>query len=130
MHFLVVEDDFFCRSILVNILNEHGRCDVAVNGSEASLAFASSLEQGTSYDVVFLDIMLPDKDGQTLLKEFRAAEKEHGVRAGMGVPIIMTTALDDRGNILQAFSSQCEGYIVKPVDEDKVAEKLRELRKI
>ncbi|MGM0462072.1 MAG: response regulator transcription factor [Fibrobacterota bacterium] len=127
MHFLVVEDDFFCRSILTNILAEYGTCDVAVDGTEGSRAFANSLRENTRYDVVFLDIMLPDKDGQTLLKEFREAERKKGVKEGMGVPIIMSTALGDKTNVLQAFNEQCEGYLVKPVDEEKVLAVFRKL---
>ncbi|MGM0443947.1 MAG: response regulator [Fibrobacterota bacterium] len=130
MRFLVVEDDFFCRSILVNILGEYGHADVAVNGNEAVGAFRRSIEEGDKYTLIFLDIMLPDKDGQTLLKEFRDLEKKHRIAPQKTTPIVMTTALDDKHNILSAFKNQCEGYIVKPVDEAKVIEKLQELELI
>jgi YesN/AraC family two-component response regulator len=44
-----------------------------------------------------------------------------------GCKIIMTTALDDFDNIAMAFKNQAEGYIVKPIDKDKIIAKLMEL---
>jgi two-component system chemotaxis response regulator CheY len=43
-----------------------------------------------------------------------------------GVKIIMTTSIGDFGNIKSAFVEQCNAYMVKPVDRNKLLEKLRE----
>lgn len=127
MHFLVVEDEFTSRRILQRILSEHGDSDVAVDGSEAQHAFAIALEEGTPYDAVFLDIMLPGMDGQEVLASLRKLEEQHGVGVGAGVKVIMTTSLSDAKNVMQAFRSGCESYLVKPIDREKVVGELVKL---
>jgi two-component system, chemotaxis family, chemotaxis protein CheY len=57
MKTLIVEDDFWARSLLSNLLSEHGTCHVAVNGGEA----LDAVER--AYDLVCLDIMMPAMDG-------------------------------------------------------------------
>ncbi|HMK65399.1 MAG TPA: response regulator, partial [Thermodesulfobacteriota bacterium] len=74
------------------------------------------------YDLICLDIMMPEMDGQELLKKICSAESDMGVPE---VKIIMTTALDDSKNIMTAFRNQCEAYLVKPIRREKVEEQLR-----
>ena len=79
MRVLVVEDDFTSRKILQKILGPYGEVDIAVNGLEAVEAFTQSLNDAKPYDLVCMDIMMPEMDGQTALKRIRALEKERGV---------------------------------------------------
>lgn len=127
MRCLLVEDEFTSRRILQKMLSELGECDVAVDGVEAKDAFKRALEDGTPYDVVFLDIMLPGLEGQEVLKELRALENARQVPIGSGTRVIMTTSLADAGNVMKAFRSGCESYLVKPVDREKVYAELRKL---
>lgn len=127
MRCLLVEDEFTSRKILQKILMEFGECDVAVDGREASEAFSRALEDGAAYDVVFLDIMLPHMEGQEVLRSLRDIERRRGVEIGSGAHVIMTTALNDASNVLQAFRTGCESYLVKPIDRDKVTAELRKL---
>jgi two-component system, chemotaxis family, chemotaxis protein CheY len=120
MKTLVVEDDFLSRRLLQTILHPYGVCDVAVDGEEALTAFALAWEELKPYDLVCLDIMMPGTDGQETLREIRNREDRMGINADEGVKVIMTTALDDRKNVMAAFRSQCDAYIVKPIERDKV----------
>jgi two-component system, chemotaxis family, chemotaxis protein CheY len=72
--------------------------------------------------------LMPEMDGQTVLKEIRRIESETGIHGSDGIKIIMTSALSDRKNILDAFKSQCEAYLVKPVDRELLLEHLREFK--
>ena len=130
MKILITDDDFVCRKVMVKFLSEYGEADVAVNGNEALNAFKSAFEDGEPYDLVCLDIMMPEMDGQSVLKEIRDYEQSKGVFGLESVKIIMTTALNDPENIKTAFREQCEAYIVKPVDKDKLTQKLKELELI
>jgi len=56
-----------------------------------------------SFDLVCLDIMMPLLDGQAVLKEIRALETEHRVPAAKEVKVIMTTALGDKLNVVEAI---------------------------
>lgn len=60
-----------------------------------------------------------------MLKEIRSLEQARGVMVGDGVKIVMTTALGDKDNILEAFRGLCDGYLVKPIEKQKVIERLR-----
>ncbi len=127
MKILIVEDDFASRKILQKYLAKVGECDVVVDGKEALDAFKFAWEEGSPYELICLDIMLPKMDGQLVLKEIRNLEKERGLLGRNGVKVIMTTALNDPKNIMEAFRSQCEGYLTKPVTEERLFEELNNL---
>jgi len=127
MRILIVDDDFTSRRLLQTFLSEYGQCDVAVNGKEAVEAYRNSMNEWDAYDLICLDIMMPEMDGQQVLKEIRQIEKGSGKDGLDGVKIIMTTALDDSDNIKQAFREQCEVYLVKPIEKQKLLDKLKEL---
>lgn len=126
MKTLIVEDDAVSASLLKTILSAHSECDVAEDGEKAVALFKRARE-GAPYDLVCLDIMLPGKDGQSVLRDIRSIEAESGLPAPDGVKIIMITALGDKDNVMGAFRSQAEAYIVKPIRKGKVIEELREL---
>lgn len=130
MKTLIVEDDFTCRLLLQKILEEFGECHIAVNGREAVSAFGLSLEDGPLYDLVCMDIMMPEMDGQAALKQMRALEQERGRLSSDGAKIIMTTALDDIKNIAESFHELCDGYLTKPIRKAALLEKLHELKLI
>lgn len=127
MKILIVEDEFGSRKLLQKFLTPYGMCDMAVDGEEAVEAFAIALDENEPYDLICLDIMLPKKDGQQVLKEIREIEKGKGVFGSKGVKIIMTTALNDPKNIMEAFKSQCEAYIPKPITKQKLFEEMKGL---
>jgi len=128
MKVLLVEDDFICRKILLTYFYKQSECecDVASNGSEAIEAFMLAKESGKPYDLIMLDIMMPEMNGQEVLKRIRVIEEsQQGLTAAR---IVMTTGRTDSDNILGAFRHQCDGYLVKPIDFDKLRELLSELK--
>ncbi|MCX8055635.1 MAG: response regulator [Ignavibacteria bacterium] len=127
MRTLVVEDDYITSQVMQEILSAFGDCDVAENGDQAIELFTSAQLTGVLYDVIFLDIMMPEKDGQEVLEKIRQIEKMNGIMGLDGVKIVMTTALDDYNNIKKAFANQAEAYLIKPVDKDKVVKVLVDL---
>ena len=130
MKTLIAEDDFTSRVVLHEMLRSFGPTHVAVNGKEAVAAAASAIKTGDPYDLICLDIMMPEMDGQHALHEIRSLEEAAGVGVGEGVRIIMTTALSDGQNVMEAFRETCDGYLVKPIDKAKLVEHLKELELI
>ncbi|MEA3465555.1 MAG: response regulator [Thermodesulfobacteriota bacterium] len=121
MKILIVEDDFLSRKLMLSYLAPLGQCDVASNGSEAMEAFTLAHKEKEPYDLITLDIMMPDLSGQEVLKRVRAYEEEKQILFSDGrVKVIMTTALKDGSNVMDAFKNQCEGYLVKPIDSDEL----------
>ena len=126
MKILIVEDDFTSRLLLQQILTPYGECHIAKDGREAIEAFMLAWAEKSRYDLICLDIMMPEIDGQEVLKRIRAMEKTENVIPGSGAKIIMTTALKDKGNVFTAFNEQCDGYLVKPIDKTKLISYLTE----
>jgi len=127
MRTLIVEDDFTNRLLLQELLRDFGDCHVAINGKEAVLAVAAALEAGVAYDLICLDIMMPEMDGQQALKEIRALEDQKGRPAEEGTRVLMTTMARDKDNVMQAFREQCDGYLIKPIDKTKLVNALVDL---
>ena len=130
MRTLIVEDDFTCRLLLQAILSKYGDCHIAVNGREALDAFSAGRESGQPYDLICMDIMMPEMDGQTAVKKIRALEESEGTLSTSGVKIIMTTALDDVKNVVESFQALCDAYLFKPIDTANLIEHLKSLRLI
>lgn len=118
---LVIEDDFGSRVMMQRLLTEYGDVDAVVDGQEAVDAFSLALDEGRRYDLLLLDIMMPKMDGQEALKRIRKVEKDHGIPPAEESIIIMTTALDDPSNVIEAYhKGGATSYIVKPIDRLKI----------
>ena len=110
MKTLIVEDSFTSRLLLQEILKPYGATDIAVTGTEAVEAVRGALEADNPYDLICLDIMMPEMDGQEALKAIRVMEETRGLTGPGRVKIIMTTALADQANILKARAQRCDAF--------------------
>ncbi len=120
MRILIVEDDQTSRFLLEQILSPCGLCDFAVNGKQAVESYLKAIMADAAYDLICLDIMMPEMDGQAVVKAIREMEETQGVSPAHGVKIIMTTALEDPKSVVQAFKSLCDYYLIKPIDKGKL----------
>ena len=119
MKILIAEDDFASRKFMMKFLSKYADVDVTVDGEEAAAAFEFALDDGNPYDLVCLDIMMPNMNGIEALEAIRNAEERYGVDRSTRCKIVMTTALNEVSQVEQAFELGCEGYAVKPIDTDK-----------
>jgi two-component system, chemotaxis family, chemotaxis protein CheY len=124
MKTLIVEDDFTSRFLLQTILSTYGECRTAVNGLEALEAYQEAKKEREPFDLICLDIMMPEMDGQEVLKRIRAIEEAEGLRP-KEVKIIMTTAMSDSQSIIQALCSLCNAYLLKPINKAKLLDHLQ-----
>ncbi len=129
MKILIAEDAPVNQLLLANFLKPYGECHLVSDGESAVERFRESLEEtARKYDLVCLDIMMPEMDGQAALKEIRHLEKERGLHDGSRVKVMMITALDDSGNIMEALvKGGCEAYLTKPVSASVIQQQLVEL---
>ncbi|HUK23692.1 MAG TPA: response regulator [Terriglobales bacterium] len=127
MRSLIVEDDFTSRLLLQTFLARYGDCHVAVNGKEAVEAFRIAKDTGRDYNLICMDIMMPEMDGQTAVRQIRALEEGEGTMSSSGVKIVMVTALDDVKNVVESFKALCDAYLFKPVDTAKLLGELKTL---
>jgi len=131
MRILIVEDEYISRVLLSEMLSVYGTCQLAINGVEAVEILERSFASDEQFDLVCLDIMMPEMDGQEVLCRIREMEKERDIHDMDATKVIMTTALDDSKNIMQAFAKgHCEAYLTKPLDRGKLLQHLKDMRLI
>jgi len=127
MKILIAEDDYVSRKFLLKFLSQYGDCDVTVDGMEAIEVFLMALEDKQYYDLICLDIMMPEVDGIKALKTIRKLELERSIPEDKKSKIIMTTALNSTDEVLDSFDSGSEAYAVKPIDTDKLIDVMSKL---
>lgn len=130
MKTLIVEDDFTSRLLMQELLKGFGMVNVAVDGQEGVEAVRLALKNGEPFNLICLDIMMPELDGQQTLRVIREMEEDKGILSSDGAKIIMTTALDDMKNKISAFSGLCDGYLSKPIHKEQLLKELRKLELI
>lgn len=128
MRILIVEDEVTGREILKGFLTPLGKCDTVSDGDEAVELFEKALSANEPYGLIMMDIMMPRMSGHEAMRAIREIEKANGIPRSGQVKIIMTTALGDQKNIVEAFfKGGAASYIVKPVEKEKLYTELKKL---
>ncbi|MFO8072775.1 MAG: response regulator [Polyangia bacterium] len=127
MRVLIAEDDPGTRHLLRGMLDGLARVDAAENGRIALERFEAARDEGDPCRLVLIDIMMPEMNGQELLGEIRKIESEAGVSSEERSRAIMITVRDDNKNIVRAFRSQCDAYLVKPINRAELLGQIRSL---
>lgn len=111
---LIVDDNFRIRKLLRDILGMRDFSILdAANAEEARARLGEHIP-----DLIFLDVMLPDTNGFELCREIRATPPV------AHVPVIITTGLADREDVVKAHHAGANDYIVKPFTLITVMEKV------
>lgn len=118
MKILFAEDELSLSRAIVKIL-EHSNytVDAVYNGEDA----ISYIECG-EYDVIILDIMMPKKDGISVLKEIRAS--------GNNVPVIILSAKSETDDKVLALDSGANDYMTKPFATKELLARLRAVTRV
>lgn len=115
---LVVEDErHLAEGLRFNLEAEGYEVEVAETG-EAALELLKP-EAESPFDLMVLDVMLPGKDGFTVMSEVR--------QAGQYVPTLMLTARGHPGDVLQGFAAGTDDYLTKPFDLPILVARIRGL---
>jgi DNA-binding response OmpR family regulator len=112
---LIIEDEHHLLKILTKRFKEDGfAVDIAKNGSEGQ-----SLAENIDYDCIILDIMLPEKDGLTILKELRSKK--------IKTPILILTAKDTINDRIKGLNLGADDYLVKPFSFEELLARVKAL---
>ena len=107
MNVLIVEDDEAIANLLYMDLSDEGyHCSIASDGKIA----ADMLEENGNYDLILLDIMLPEIDGYELLEYIKPTE----------IPVIFLTAKGTVNDRIKGLKMGADDYIVKPFQSGEV----------
>ena len=130
MKTLIVDDDELSLMLMSDILSPYGTCDTANNGIDAIALFEKGLTGGTPYNLICLDILMPEMDGNQVLKQIRSIEDSRGIATPDAVKIIMVTSESDVDIILKAYNIRCDVYVTKPITRNIILDKIRFLNLI
>jgi len=115
MRALVVEDESKMAALLRRGLQEEGfAVDIAANGEDGSWMGTEN-----DYDVILLDVMLPDVDGFEVCRRLRAADR--------WAPILMLTARDGVQDRVAGLDAGADDYLTKPFSFDELLARVRAL---
>lgn len=115
MAILLIEDEPNIVSVIKRGLYDHGfEVSVATNGLTGL-----QMVQEHAFDLLILDVMLPNIDGIQICKRIRESNQT--------LPILMLTALDSTENIVTGLDSGADDYMVKPFKMAELAARLRTL---
>ena len=104
---LIIEDDMTINGLLRSIIEKSGyAADSAYNGTDG---LAMGLHE--DYDLILLDLMLPEKSGEEIVKELRRANT---------IPVIVLSAKGETHNRVELLRLGVDDYITKPFDIDEV----------
>ena len=129
MRVLIIDDDLTSRRLFAKHLEPYGYCDLASSGEEGIIKVHSSLKRAEPYELICLDIAMPDLDGHEVLAQIRRIESGQGVKPGDRVKIVIATALEKRHLIraVTGYIDGCNGYLLKPIKRETMLGKVMEL---
>jgi len=117
MKLLLIEDEERVARLLARGLSEEGHqvdvCATGIAGRDQAL--------GVPYDVILLDWSLPDLDGVSVLREWRAR--------GLRTPVLLLTARGSTGEKVTGLRAGADDYLVKPFDFDELLARLEALHR-
>lgn len=112
-HVLVVDDNPMMLKLIKEHLHEKYDVATAVSGKVA-LKF---LER-RSTDLILLDYLMPEESGTVVLEKLRAKESTKNI------PVVFLTGVTESKKIKEALVLKPQGYLLKPVDRDKLLEEI------
>lgn len=108
---LLVEDASFVRESIVETLTRAGHEVIEAEGGKQALDYFAD----SAFDLILLDIVLPDTDGFQLCQT---------IRTQSDVPIVMLTALNHTDDILRGFEMGADDYITKPFSANELRSRI------
>jgi two component transcriptional regulator, winged helix family len=115
MKILLIEDHRqLAFSLAKGLKEENYTVDLAFNGQEGYF-----MAENNPYDVIILDLMLPELDGLSLLRKLRGK--------GLLMPVLILTALDSPEQVVAGLDAGADDYLVKPFHFEELLARLRAL---
>ncbi|MCA9395173.1 MAG: response regulator [Candidatus Omnitrophica bacterium] len=122
---LIAEDNPADAHRLMQGLSQVAHCVLAKDGIETLSIYRESVESGSAFDFILLDVKLPKKDGFDVLKTIRNGEESVDLPRSREAKVIMTTTYRD--SLMENYNMGWDDFITKPVDADILTKRLREL---
>jgi len=121
LNILIAEDNLINQKLAIKMLEKHGyKASIANNGKEAI-----SMMQKEKFDIILMDIQMPEMDGHEATYKIREIER----KTGEHIPIIALTAHAMKGDKDKCISSGMDDYVSKPIKVDELISTIKKLIK-
>ena len=122
---LVAEDNEINALLMRSLLGRLGhRAVITTNGEQALESWQAAKSAGTPYDLVLMDIQMPRLDGIETTRRLRGLEASEPGRRTPILALTANTLVEDR---YACFEAGMDGFLIKPLDREKLAEALANL---
>jgi HD-like signal output (HDOD) protein len=125
MKTLIVDDEAISRTILTDIMAPLGKVVATGKGKAAIDLYRGALEDSAPFDVMILDISMPDLDGREVLRTIRTLQRSRKVPRT--TRIVVASARMNRSVIQECIDLGCHDYITKPVSQTRLLKRLHNL---
>lgn len=112
---LIIDDEAYLRSTLAIILKRAGYSVTTADGAQEALQVLLN----NHFDLVFLDLKMPGKDGMELLPEIRLLDPN--------LPVLILTANASLETAIQSMRMGAIGYLMKPIDPEQIISRVDEI---
>lgn len=127
MRILLVDDEAVSLKKLDTIMSQLGDTLPVLSGADAIEAFKQAWADWRPFDLLCLDVSMPEVDGTEVLYEVRRLEKEKSVEEDKRIKILMVTSHSDRDTVMTCVQAGCDGYIFKPFNFTTLMDKLESI---
>lgn len=124
MKTLIIDDEFVSLMKLTSLLEDFGDCTHATHGKQSVELFNKAIMDQTPFNLIIIDIYLPDILGTKLLDYLNNKEKRSKIKQSKKIII---TAKSSLKNVQEATKHNCDAFIVKPIKRDSFIQKLIDL---
>ena len=125
MKVLVIDDDKPTRQLLKAMVSKIGECETADSGKKAIAAFVEAWQDWRPFDLILLDILMPEMNGSQVLSKIRGLEKEKHIPEKLKVKIVMISGVSEKETVMACLRNGCDDFLVKPLETQLLFNKLR-----
>jgi PAS domain S-box-containing protein len=122
-HILLCEDNLVNQRLATRLLEKQGHTVILANNGVEALA----LHETATFDLVLMDVQMPEMDGFEATRRIRAREQQMGGQAGQRLPIVAMTAHAMQGDRERCLAAGMDGYLAKPIKADELYAVLTDL---
>lgn len=121
---LIIDDEIQGYTCIKSML---GVCDIVESGLIGVEYAETALKIKSYYNLILLDVVIPDLDGIEVIRKIRDLEKSYNIKSSSEAKIVVVSSRRDEPTILEAFRNGATGWIDKPVATDLFLTKLKNL---
>lgn len=125
MKIMVIDDIMMNILVLKQAAKSFGTVDGFQDWEAGLTALRGAYCLGAQYDLLFLDILMPGRNGLEVLKDVQALGRQHAI--GRKTKVVMLTSISEPGSVREAIRLGAAGYVLKPIEAERIHDELRRI---